>query len=158
METSQIVDHLNDLLQLEYDAVHAYTSAINHVDDRDLLDHLTSFRADHNHHVNELVHLVKIYGGTPKAKPDLKGPFLKGLTGVMSSTGSRNALRIMLQNENLTNKAYDGAVDDDYPAEIHQLMEQFLADERRHRAWIQQELDSWGEPAAAPEEERPEAP
>ena len=157
MEQSHIVDHLNDLLQLEFDAVHAYTTALNHVDDRGIADHLTSFRADHNHHISDLVKLVKSNGGEPKAKPDMKGPFLKGLTGVVSRTGDKNALWIMLQNENLTNKAYENATAEEWPADIQEVMDRNLSDERRHRAWIQETLDMWGEPAVAPDEQRPEA-
>ncbi len=145
MDNEQICDHLNDLLQLEFDAVHAYTTAINHVESESIQDRLMEFRADHNHHVARLSERIRALGGKPKAKPDIKGVFLKGLTGIMSRMGDENALRVMHQNENLTNKAYDKAVSESYPQDIRELLLTCQSDERRHRAWIEERLQSFKE-------------
>ncbi len=152
-----IVKHLNDLLKLEHDAVRAYKTAIDNILDADIQENLGRFRNDHERHIALLTQRIKDNGGAPQQRPDLLGPFIMGLTAVMSKMGDLNALRVMHQNENLTNRAYDGAVKDDYPAELHEMMEEFQADERRHRAWIDDKMaELKGEAAAPSAEARPE--
>lgn len=152
MEGKILCEKLNDLLKLEYDAVHAYITAIKHIDDDEISDKLIEFMSDHNRHVLQLSERVRAEGGEPQARPDLKGPFLKGLTGIMSRLGDKNALRVMNQNEALTNRAYDAAVDEDFPQDVCDMLFAFRGDEHRHKAWIEQALE--GERAEAAGEAR----
>ncbi len=156
MDNDQLIENLNDLLQTEYDAVHAYITCIKNVDDENILDHLTQFLSDHNHHVGFIAEQVRKAGGEPKARPDFKGPFLKGLTGIMSKLGDKNALRVMVQNETLTNRTYDKEVEKDYPGEILARLHDFQGDERRHKAWLEEQLSDYDETHAR-REERPGA-
>lgn len=144
MDNEKIVDHLNDLLQLEHDANRAYELCIQNVDDKDVKLQLNSFLADHQRHLNKLTEFIIRHDGKPKERPDLKGPFLAGLTAVMSMAGTKNALRVMNQNETLTNKSYDAAVEADFPEDIRQAMTSFRADERKHKAWIEDQLTQLG--------------
>jgi rubrerythrin len=158
MEKQEIGNKLNDLLMLEYDAVHAYVTCIKNVDDDDIQNNLTEFLSDHNRHVGRITEQVRQCGLEPKARPDFKGPFLKGLTGIMSKMGDKNALRVMHQNENLTNSAYDKALEEDFPQDICDILRACQRDERRHRAWIEQKLESLKareEAKEIPPEERP---
>jgi rubrerythrin len=156
MDQQYAIKHLNELLQLEYDAAHAYITCIKHVDGEDIQDHLTEFLADHNRHVNWILECVRKLGGEPKARPDMKGPLIKGMTSIMSRLGDKNALRVMHQNENLTNSTYDSQVKLEYSPDIQAKLKEFQSDERRHRAWIEQKLAELQEGRLQPsDEERP---
>lgn len=155
---AKLDDRLNDILQLEHDAVNAYETAIKNCDEGDIKTNLTDFLSDHTRHVSRLTEEVSNAGGKPASRPDLKGPFLKGLTAVMSKMGDRNLLRVMHQNENLTNSTYDHALKEEWPSEIRAFLIEFQSDERRHRSWIEQRLEEMEETEARPEaEHRPGA-
>ena len=156
MEQQELGKKLNDLLMLEYDAVHAYITCIKNVDDDDISNHLTEFLSDHNHHVGRIVEQIRQCDVEPKARPDFKGPFMKGLTGIMSKMGDRKALQVMHQNENLTNSAYDNALKEDYPQYICDMLKEFQSDERRHRAWLEQKLEQLDTRQAEAKEAKPE--
>jgi rubrerythrin len=159
MEQKKLIDHLNDLLQLEHDATRAYELCIQNIKDKQIALKLLDFHSDHQHHLHKLTQFILQNDGRPKERPDLKGPFLAGMTAVMSMTSVTNALRVMLQNETLTNNAYDAAAEDQFPADILKQIRSFREDEHRHKAWIAKKLDELkGEETAATEagkEERP---
>src|SRR4051812_36373993 len=60
-----LIAELNDLLQLDYDAVGAYTLALSALRDRNLRNTLISFRQDHERHIAELVERISARGGMP---------------------------------------------------------------------------------------------
>ncbi|HLL46402.1 MAG TPA: DUF2383 domain-containing protein, partial [Longimicrobiaceae bacterium] len=62
---AELVAELNDLLQLDHDAVGAYTLAIQALPTDAHRDTLVRFREDHERHVAELTELVRRYGGAP---------------------------------------------------------------------------------------------
>ena len=53
-----LIGELNDLLQLDHDAVGAYTLAISALRDRNLRNTLIGFRQDHERHIADLVDLI----------------------------------------------------------------------------------------------------
>ena len=54
LQDATVVAELNDLLQLDHDAVGAYTLAIDELDDPTLKATLTGYRGDHERHITEL--------------------------------------------------------------------------------------------------------
>ena len=140
LEGKQLISHLNDLLQLEHDATRAYELCIQYLDEKDIRLKLLEFHGDHQRHLHELTRFVIEADGTPKERPDLKGPFLAGMTAAMSTLGAKNAIRVMIQNENVTNRAYDAAVEDEYPPALAKEIRRFRDDERRHRSWLEGRL------------------
>ena len=150
MDREKLIERLNNLLHLEYDAVNAYITSIKNTDSEVIVSKFTEFLTDHNRHIIRLTERVRAEGGDPATKPDIKGFFIKGMTAVMSKLGDTNSLRAMLQNEMLTNATYDKAVAEDFPAELHQMMLDFQGDERRHRSSIEQLLEEWKEEGARP--------
>jgi uncharacterized protein (TIGR02284 family) len=159
MEHDKLIKRLNDLLGVEHDAVRGYETAIKNTDDEDIVANLTSFQGDHENHLSYLTERIKQEGGKPKERPDIKGPFQQGMTAIMSKMGDKNTLRVMHQNENVTNRTYDDAVKEDFPADIMEKLKMFQADEHRHRAWIEDKLDELGERLTSRKEseERPGA-
>ena len=60
---------LNDLLQLEYDALPSYSLAIAALQSREHRQTLHEFREDHLRHVRELTALIRQRGGFPLRLP-----------------------------------------------------------------------------------------
>jgi len=61
-------------------------------------------------------------------------------------TGDRAVLKAMKSNEDDTNQAYERAASNDVvPARLRDVLRACLADERRHRSYIEEELEE-GEP------------
>ena len=77
----EVLDGLNDLLQLDHDAIAAYDGAISKLEDRDHAGMIAGYRLDHERHVRELNELVARLGGTPANHPHVTGPFKTRTTG-----------------------------------------------------------------------------
>ncbi len=140
MDPSQIIEKLNDLIQLDHDAVGAYQAAIDRIDVESIRARLGEFQNDHRRHIVDLSEQVRRLGGTPKERPDAKGFVLKGFTAVTSMMGNEAALRAMQGNEKLTNSSYGNALRENWPEPVRNLLERNFRDEQRHLAWIEDAL------------------
>jgi len=139
---AKVCDHLNKLIQLDYDAGQTYKLALEHVDDALVWSDLQSFLRDHEGHVMELTGIVRDLGGTPvEVHRDFKGVLLEGMTRLRSRTGTLGALRAMRTNERLTNRIYDRAAEAYMPPIGQAIVMENLADERRHLAAINAHID-----------------
>jgi uncharacterized protein (TIGR02284 family) len=133
---------LNDLIQLDYDAIQAYKQAIEKIEDAAARSDLMSFQADHERHIIDLSQAVRVLGGEPeKAGRDLKGVLLEGLTALRSVTGNLGALRAMRMNEKLTNRAYEKALEAKLPINARDVVLTNREDERRHLAAIEMHIE-----------------
>jgi rubrerythrin len=142
----EIVDHLNDLRQLDYDAVQTYEIAIGAVDEDAVREDLAAFKRDHERHITDLGRVIAAHGGTPEElSRDVKGVLLEGLTKLRSVTGTLGALKAMRMNEQLTNRRYDEAVELALPADVLSIVSANREDERRHLAAIESHIDRIGE-------------
>ena len=152
----KIVDRLNDLIQLDVDAVLAYQQAIDACEVSDIRRKLKSFQDDHQQHINDLAEIVSANGVEPKIKRDLKGFLIEGFTAV-ASQGDFSALMAMSGNEELTNRRYEAAQKMELPGHVRAIVERNYADEQRHLAWIKEaiagQLWQTKEGAAAVEDE-----
>lgn len=136
-----IIDLLNDLLQLDVDAVEAYSHAIKHVEYHDIKKRLLDYQDDHQNHIKELTTMVQQLDGKPlKPTPDLKGYLIEGFTMLRSLTGTKGALQAMFNNEKLTNKRYQEAAAQDLPDEVMKLIKTNLTHEIRHLGYLEDVL------------------
>lgn len=141
-DNQKLIDQLVSLAQLDIDATHAYTSAIERIDLMDVKQQLTLFRSDHERHVTNLSPLIEQLGGqAPTRSADLKGFFIQGMTAVRSMFGNEAALKAMKGNEELTNKTYFKALELDFPVDIRNVIQANLDDERRHLAYVKRCID-----------------
>jgi uncharacterized protein (TIGR02284 family) len=141
VDRDEIARHLNNLIELDYDAIAAYDAAIERLEDVGYKNKLQEFRDDHKRHVEELGKLVQAQGKDPSASGDVMKILTKGQVVIGGLAGDGAILEAMKLNEDQTNSKYERAVDEDFPQAIHQALEQGLADERRHRAWIEETLE-----------------
>lgn len=138
MHETNLLDTLKDLIALDYDALSAYKAAIDRLDDPICRSVLREFMMDHRRHTEDLSPVVTALGGVAPTEGDMKVLLTKGKVLVGQITGDHGILAAMRSNEDDTNKAYENAVRrSDVPADIRPILERALADERRHRAWIE---------------------
>jgi uncharacterized protein (TIGR02284 family) len=143
----KLVDALDALLELDYDAIEAYDAAIARLKDASDKAQLGAFMADHERHVAELTALVEGLGRRASKGPDLKRWLTKGKVVILGLAGDHAILLAMKTNEDDTNTAYERVAGrDDLSSEIRAVVARNLDDERRHRAWIEARLGA-GEPA-----------
>lgn len=137
----EVAGLLSDLIQMDYDAVAAYQAAIDRLEDQTATTRLAEFRGDHERHTRDLSMLVRDLGGTPPTEGDFKAVLTQGKVALGGLMGDKQILQAMKSNEDQTNNAYEEAVKHpDLVSETKTLLESNLADERRHREWIESHL------------------
>lgn len=140
-DTKKLVSKLNDLIQLDIDAVNAYEQAIKRIDIPQVAHDLEQFKGDHQRHIEELSAAVRRLGSEPpELSPDVKGYLIEGFTALRSLTGTEGALKAMRSNEKTTNKNYQKALSEDLPPEIEEIVRRGRDDERRHLLYIENAL------------------
>ncbi len=136
-----LVNLLKDLIELDFDAIEAYKVAIERLREPTYQERLRKFQEDHERHTQNLSSLVVEMGGTPPYKADVKALLTKGKVYLGNLIGDEGILTAMLSNENDTNTAYERATErTDLPSHAKAILRENLADERRHRAWIEETL------------------
>lgn len=132
-----IIETLNSLIQLDFDAVKTYEQALDRVVDPEVEDDLEAFLADHERHITDLAEVIRGLGGAPKeVSRDFKGILLEGMTALRSVTGTLGALKAMRMAEKLTNSTYDSALALDLPGHVRAVVMVNREDERRHLSVI----------------------
>lgn len=134
---------LNELIELDYDAIEAYQAAVERLESPANKTALAVFCEDHERHTQKLGVQVSALGGTPATGPDMKKYLTKGKVVIADMVGGDHAILVAMRlNEEVTNKAYEAALKlDDLDVETRGLLEANLADERRHRAWINAQIE-----------------
>ena len=143
---SEIVDGLNDLLQLDHDAIGAYDIAIEKLADRDHANQILGFRRDHERHIQELNELVATLGGEAKNQPHLTGPFKQALQSLGALGGDRGVLAAFRQNELQVRSKYElyAARANHWPPNVKRAIDRNALDEERHYRWVADALQAMG--------------
>jgi rubrerythrin len=136
-----LIKSLNHVIQLDVDAIGAYRTAIERLENTEYKAKLLEFMADHERHVADLSAAVRTEGGTPPGRRDFKHVLTRGHTVIVNLGGDSTILKAMKMNEEQTNKEYEYASLKDFPEHVRTLLQNGLTDERRHRAWIRATLE-----------------
>ena len=141
---------LRQLVELDFDAVEAYRSAIDRLKDAEAKAALGGFMQDHQRHITDLGVLLRAMGEDPPTGPDAKRLLAQGKVVIAGLIGDRAILTAMKTNEDDTNTAYERANGrDDVSPEAQLVLRRNLDDERRHRAWIEQRISAIGSQSQA---------
>ena len=139
--TLDVVDMLNDLIQLDYDAIHAYEAAIGRIDSEEHQRHLAAFKEDHERHTEELDAVVRELGGKPVNRSIIKHVVTAGKIAFADLIGDKTVLQALKTEENDINKAYERmAGRRDLPPEAVPVIQAGFGDERRHRDWLEKTI------------------
>jgi rubrerythrin len=150
METTKnsnatLVAELNDLLQLDYDAVQSYSLAERELSDEINKGTIARFKGDHERHIGELTRLINAYGGKPLQRPPLStAPAKLGVQAAGAVGGDVVTLLAFKANERLSRDKYQRAANAGYPSDVHAVLSAGADDESRHYSWVQETLEELG--------------
>jgi rubrerythrin len=144
--TAEILDGLNDLLQLDHDAIGAYEIAMEKLEDRDHAGQIAGFLRDHERHVRELNELIAELGGTAVNEPHATGPFKQALLSLGALAGDRGLLIAFRTNELQVRSKYDRYASraNAWPTAIKRVVDRCALDEERHYRWVAEALAAMG--------------
>lgn len=142
---TELVALLNDLLQLDHDAVGAYTLAIEQLENEEHAQDLIRFRGDHQRHIADLTRLVRMHGGTPTEMPHMPSGAFKLVTqAVGTAGGDRELLLAFKSNEGQVRDKYARAAEGSHPPDVAEVLNRGAADEEKHYRWVAEALDRMG--------------
>lgn len=143
MRDDEIVNALNDLIEMDHNAIGGYNSAINGLEGHPAIRKtFEGFRADHERHVQELSPFVREHGGEPAKHPGAMGVLQKGWTEVSKLGGADAILSAMVSNEQTAVKTYEQGATKAFPPEILRVVERGVADERRHLSYCRTQYEA----------------
>jgi rubrerythrin len=144
-ESTALVAELNDLLQLDHDAVHAYTIAIDSLSNDGWKRSLVQYRGDHQRHITELTSHIRSLGGAPVEMPHVpSGVFKSALQAAGAAGGDKAILLAFKSNEGQVRDKYERAASAGHPIETTVLLRQNANDEHIHYRWVTTALESIG--------------
>jgi rubrerythrin len=134
---------VKNLIYLEHDAIAAYDSCIERLDDRALSSQVSSFKQDHLHHLQVLTTMATELGIEVPHEGDLKQYLTTGKIALADMVGDSTILKAMKTNEDDTLTAYERAArHEDAIAASKAFFLTAAEDERRHRAWMATTADT----------------
>ncbi len=139
-----LIADLNDLLQLDHDAVEAYTIAIDTIREERYREALARHRADHKRHIEELAALVRAHGGLPTEMPHPTGSLKLAVQGLGAAGGDLVLLLAFKAVEGQVRDKYQRFAARRYPEEVAAIVRRAAEDERRHYEWVESTLSELG--------------
>ncbi|KEQ04112.1 MULTISPECIES: DUF2383 domain-containing protein [Pseudorhizobium] len=136
---SSIEKLVTNLIYLERDAIAAYESTIERLDDKTLSSQVESFRQDHLQHLDVLNEMARELAIDAPTEGDMKQMLTTGKIAMADMMGDGAILKAMKTNEDDTVTAYERASQhQEAMPKSKAFFEKALADEQRHRAWMQE--------------------
>lgn len=133
-----LFDAIRDLIELEYSAKEAYEVSLQNISDVEYKNKLNEFKTDHLNHIDKLSELLSEVDEEIPTGPGAKQWLTKGKVVLSSLIGDITILKAMNSNEIDTNSAYEHmCLREDLDAEILELMQAFLVDEKKHKSWLE---------------------
>ena len=142
---SDFVKALQELAELDYDAIEAYKVAIDKLRNDDYKEEMKSFQKDHERHVEEINKILVSHGGEIIESPSGKQWLTKGKVALANMISEdKGILNAMLSNEEETNEAYKRMNHHEhlFPDAV-ETVRKGLQDERKHKKWIEEALKSF---------------
>lgn len=134
---SSIEKLVTNLIYLEHDAIAAYESTIERLDDKTLSSQVETFRQDHLQHLSVLNEMARELGVDAPTGGDMKQMLTTGKIAMADLMGDAAILKAMKTNEDDTVTAYERAANhQDAVPKSKAFFQKALADEQRHRAWM----------------------
>ncbi|MCI0752295.1 DUF892 family protein [Teichococcus vastitatis] len=130
---------VQNLLTLEHDAIAAYESTIERLENAEAKQQIALFKGDHDRHVQELERIATNLGEPVTEGGDMKQLLTTGKVAMASIFGDAATIKAMRTNEEDTVAAYERAVKHpEVTAEARPIFERALQDELRHRQWMEE--------------------
>lgn len=135
---SSVENLVKALLYLEHDAIAAYDSVIERLDDKTVSAKMAEFRQDHLQHVVVLSGMARELGIEAPTEGDMKQMLTTGKIALADFFGDAVIVKAMKTNEDDTVAAYERASrrEDATPA-FKAFLTKAHQDEERHRSWME---------------------
>ena len=143
-DDTTLIAWLNDLLQLDHDAVAAYGIALKELDSPQLRTELQQHLADHERHIMELERHIETLGGMTMPLPHASGVFKLAVQGAVAASSDKAVLLAFKANEMQSRDKYARATEREMPPEIANTVRRAASDERRHYEWAVRSLEAMG--------------
>jgi rubrerythrin len=143
--TETSIDKLvTDLIYLEHDAIAAYDTTIERLEDPEAKAKVSEFRSDHTQHLQVLQEIARELGIEAPTGGDMKKMLTTGKIALADMVGGDEAiLKAMKTNEDDTVTAYERASAHGEAIEKSKaFFTKAAADERRHREWMERRSHS----------------
>ena len=141
------IAELNDLLQLDRDAIASYELAIRELKSAAYRETVRRFRTDHERHAEELTGLIRRYGGMPLDVPHPSGLDKLALQAAGEvGGGDPHTLVAFRNNERQARDKYARAAGAalGWPGDVRTVVRNAAEDEERHYGWVDTTLQSLG--------------
>jgi rubrerythrin len=150
--STALIAELNDLLQLDHDALQSYALAIKEVEHPAYRETLRRFRTDHERHVEELTALIRAHGGLPIELPHPTGVAKLAKQAAGGVGGDRRVLLAFRANERQARDKYARAErrSEAWPEDVRAVVRRAADDETRHYEWADATLEGLGESKDGP--------
>lgn len=134
---------LNDLLQLDVDAISAYSLVIRQLESRVRKEAVRRYQSDHRRHVRELKRVIQAHGGQAIAASHMPtGPFKLAMQAMGSAGGDRAVLLAFKTNERQGRDKYRRAASTrGLPKDAARVLKRGSRDEERHYRWAEKQLE-----------------
>jgi bacterioferritin (cytochrome b1) len=134
---------LNDLLQLDVDAVQAYALVIRQLESKVRKDTVRRYQADHRRHIAALKRVIRAHGGAPIAISHIPTGPLKLAMQAMGSIGEDRAVLVAFKtNERQGRDKYRrAAATRGLPRDVARVLRRAARDEERHYRWAEKQLE-----------------
>ena len=143
MAEKDIIAVLSNLVQLDIDAVHAYSQAVKEIDDSIIRDRLLKFQEEHRARIDALSKIIADIGGNPPEQTkDFKGYVIEAFAAIRSFTGLKGALKGIKITEEITNRYYGEAVSQEMPSEVKRFLRTYFSEEKVHLDYISSNLQA----------------
>lgn len=131
---------ITNLVQLEHDALAAYDTVLERLENPQNKTEIERFRDDHLRHLEALKGFAAKHGAEAPADSGAKSMLTTGKVKLADLAGGDGAiLKAMSSNETDTVDAYQNSLDNAVlPEDMRSMVEGALSDERRHKAWMDQ--------------------
>ncbi|HEX8362359.1 MAG TPA: ferritin-like domain-containing protein [Longimicrobium sp.] len=140
-----LVAALNDLLQLDHDAIASYQVAIDALSTETLKRKLRQFKREHQRHVTEIAELVTARGGTPVRAPHVSTGMLKLAVQALGAAGGDRAVLLAFRtNEWESANKYGRAAGRRFPPAVREVVRRGAEDEAKHYRWAVETLEKLG--------------
>jgi uncharacterized protein (TIGR02284 family) len=132
---------LNDLIEHNYDTIHAYGAAIERLDNGEHQDRLAAFKDEQDRQIRDLDSVIRQLGAKPANGASLQQVVTIGKVAFADILGDKAVLEAMRSNVDDINKAYKrAAARKDLPPEAVSVIQAALDDERRHHDWFEETI------------------
>lgn len=130
---SDIVKTLQYLVQYEIDSTFIIAQAMSCMSDKELRNKLSEIREECEDNIKVLSDILIAHGGeVPEHTRDFKGFFMQGYTGMRGLMSDEGVMKALATNTNLLTMAFQKALKEDLPKDVHDKIEKILNNAQEH--------------------------